>query len=195
MIPFKDFYYAVANKLLDYKNDRSKLIGFLKELQASGLQVTPLNDQYPKGNTIELEDIDPFTFFGVFNRGIADDNRIKILKRLKEFFDISEEIPESFDGVPVLNNQKSWFFAYKYDKLENDIDLLWELFESFMSDKISGDLFDRCLEIKGVKQNITMAFYWIKPNEYIALDKNTVEFIKQETSLENMDINKLKFSG
>ncbi|SFP99446.1 hypothetical protein [Hydrogenimonas thermophila] len=195
VIPFKEFYYELAEKLLEYKNKRNKLINFLHKLKDDGLQITPLNDQNPEGTTIELEDIDPFTFFGIFNRGITNDNRIKILKILKEFFNLNAEIPNNFDGIPVLNNQKSWFFTYKYKRKDEDIDLLWELFEKFMNDTIDDELFNKCLEIKGVRQNITIAFYWIKPEDYIALDNNTTSYIAENTKFKNTNINKLKFRG
>ena len=74
-----------------------------------------------------LDDIDPFTVMGLFNRGITDDNRKAIAKELADFLGVDEAIakeladflgvdesvPNSFEGIPILNNQKSWFFGFE----------------------------------------------------------------------------------
>ena len=35
-----------------------------------------------------LDEIDPFTFFGTFNRGIKEDQRLGIIKAVKERFGV-----------------------------------------------------------------------------------------------------------
>ena len=37
-------------------------------------------------------------------------------------------MPSSFEGIPVLNNQRSWFFNYAAYRKSGDIDRLWEVF-------------------------------------------------------------------
>ena len=65
----------------------------------------------------ELTDIDPFTVFGLFNKGITNANRISILKGFKDEFGLESAIPESFDGIPVLNNLSATFYGWCGGKL------------------------------------------------------------------------------
>ena len=78
------------------------------------------------------EDIDPFTIFGLFNKGITNDNRISILGGIAKEFSISSEVPHDFDGIPVLNNMMATFYAFEGDERKNDSDIqnLWTVFES-----------------------------------------------------------------
>ena len=69
-------------------------------------------------------DICPFTTIGTFNRSISVDNRKRIASELALFLGVAEPVPESFDGIPTLNNQNSVVF---WDR--SDIDPLWRVFE------------------------------------------------------------------
>ena len=40
----------------------------------------------------------------------------------------AEAVPQSFEGIPILNNQKSWFFGYETGRQPDDIDALWGVF-------------------------------------------------------------------
>ena len=118
-------YKELANELSNWETKQNKLINFLDELSKRGFVITPLNDKDEEGQRFLVEEIDPFTFMGVFNRQITQDNRIKNLKEIKSFFNLQEPIPTDFEGVPVLNNQRSWFFSYRTDRKLNDVDKLW----------------------------------------------------------------------
>lgn len=66
--------------------------------------------------TLEFEnkliDIDPFTVFGLFNKSsMREANRIKIITDIKEIFVIKTAVPDSFDSIPVLNNQNATFYS------------------------------------------------------------------------------------
>ncbi|WP_221901395.1 type I restriction enzyme endonuclease domain-containing protein [Bathymodiolus platifrons methanotrophic gill symbiont] len=84
-----------------YQDKRDELITFVTQL-AGRFDLSYIKDK-------QLEDIDPFTVMGLFNRGITDDNRKAIAKELADFLDVDESVPDSFEGIPILNNQKSWF--------------------------------------------------------------------------------------
>ena len=73
-------------------------------------------DTVEDGLKKKLEDIDPFTFFGLFNKGIKNENRQLIMKELATLLEIQEVVPDSFDGIPVLNNMSAWFFGYEKNK-------------------------------------------------------------------------------
>ena len=79
----------------------------------------------PKGNLIPLEEIDPLTFIAMFNRQNTLTNRVTFCEKAKNFFDLTSPVPSDFNGIPTFNNQKTWFFNYKYSRNEHIIDDLW----------------------------------------------------------------------
>jgi 5-methylcytosine-specific restriction protein B len=93
------FYNKLAKKLVHYRNRQPELLQFLKSLGTAGTPITSLTDTDAQGNTIPLDEIDPFTFFGSFNRGITDANRISILESMKVKFGVKAALPTDFQGV------------------------------------------------------------------------------------------------
>ncbi len=94
---------------------------------------------------------------------------------MKNRFDLKSSIPNDFDGIPVVSALSSWFFAYAYEREENDIDILWNMAEAAITqniNEINPDLFNKCLKVSySSPTNITMGLFWFKPDTYIALDK------------------------
>src|SRR5215207_9058689 len=121
-------YQELAEKLKDWEDRQEKLISFLEELRAQGFVITPLNDKDGNGARSLLKEIDPFTFFGVFNRRIGYDQRVAILRQIKTYFNLQNELPEDFDGVPLLNNLRSWFFSAQPSRRVDDVQKLWRVF-------------------------------------------------------------------
>ena len=118
-----DFYMELADKLLPYKNDRKNLIDKIKRIYSN------INIHLPKLETDNnIVDIDPFTIFGLFNKGIKTVNRIAILQGFTQEFSIKAAIPSSFEGVPVLNNMAATFYHFIGVRQENDIENLWKMF-------------------------------------------------------------------
>ena len=58
-------------------------------------------------------DMDPFSVFGLFNRRITQENCINSTRVFKRALNISSDIPSDFEGVPIMNNRKSYFFGEK----------------------------------------------------------------------------------
>ena len=91
------------------------------------------------------DNIDPFTIFETFNRGISNQNRINILIEIAKKFDINIKVPEKFSGVPVMLAIKSRFFDTKDAQAKIDIEYLWNIFEASINyakedtDKNKGD--------------------------------------------------------
>ena len=169
------FYNELAKKLVPYRNRQSELLQFLKSLDTAGTPITSLTDMDAKGNKIPLDEIDPFTFFGSFNRGITDANRISILEAIKAKFGVNAAVPTGFQGIPVLNPMKSWFFGRKANRKSDDIDRLWEVFvlalgPDPLSDQAFGVAFDRALEVRNTSSNLTFALFWIRPDCFLNLD-------------------------
>ncbi len=67
---------------------------------------------YPKvRGRNNIVDIDPFTIFGLFNKGITNTNKISILQGFAQEFSVQASVPNSFDGIPVLNNMAATFIT------------------------------------------------------------------------------------
>lgn len=182
-----NFYTQFATILLKYKNDRTTLIEKIKEIYKS------INLKLPKLETNnEINDIDPFTVFALFNKGITNDNRIKILTAIAKIFDVKMKIPVAFDGIPVVNNLKATFYSFKEDRGLHDIDNLWELFDNAihysetLGEPYKSNLqkyYDEARKQKGVNWNITMGLYWISPYTFINLDSRNREFLSDEDNM------------
>ena len=68
------FYSAFADKLLAYETDRKTLLDKLVRVYDSlGMKFQKLEQDD------SIVDIDPFTVFGMFNKGITEANRIAII--------------------------------------------------------------------------------------------------------------------
>src|SRR5689334_605101 len=122
-------YQELARELKHWQKRQAELIAFLETLRADGHVITPLSDRNRADSRFLLKEIDPFTFFGVFNRRIGYDQRINILSRMKQFFKLKNDLPEDLNGIPVLGNRKSWFFSYKGTRKTGDIPKLWRVFQ------------------------------------------------------------------
>lgn len=183
-----EFYMELASALLPYKNNRSDLIAKLKTIFADAGMNFPFKE---RGKEV-YEDICPFTVFGSFNKGITNANRIALLKQFAKQFSIKAAVPTEFDGIPVVMNLSAWFFAYKENRGEHDIDNLWDLLEKAIaySDEASTDnknafiaAYDTVTKQKMIKWNITMGLYWARPYTFINLDSTNRAFI---TDVDNM---------
>ena len=183
-----DFYMELATALLEYKNNRSELIGKLKTIFSDAGMNFPFKE---KGKET-YEDICPFTIFGSFNKGITNANRIALLEQFAKQFSIKSAVPAEFDGIPVVMNLSAWFFAYKGNRGEHDIDNLWNLLEKAIaySDEASAEnknafiaAYDTVTKQKMIKWNITMGLYWVRPYTFINLDSTNRAFI---TDVDNM---------
>ena len=122
------FYEEFADKLLAYKDNRQELIEKIKQVyEVTGIKL-PTLERNENGDN-EIVDIDPFTTFGLFNKGITNANRVKIITAIKDLFEVSSPVPTYFDGIPVLNNQMATFYWFGNGRGEHDIDNLWDVFD------------------------------------------------------------------
>jgi hypothetical protein len=145
-------------------------------MEAKGLKIISLADQGPSGQ-LPLAEIDPFTFFSSFNRGITADNRRENWKYLKDRWALSSDVPTDFAGIPVVHNMKSWFFPYAQKRDANHVSLLWQLFgQAALNtvEQIDAALFHLCAGLPLITTNkLTIGLFWINPDEYLPADRNT----------------------
>jgi 5-methylcytosine-specific restriction protein B len=187
------FYEAVADNLLKFKNDRTDLIAGIHDIAGRVDGLSHLQDQFADGTSGPLKDICPFTTMGIFNRGITDANRKTIAQELAKLLGVEEPVPESFEGIPVLNNQMSWYFGFEKKRQPNDIDTLWEIFNEAMRFAESEGIEARAAFIKaydeatqqfGVGWNLTMGLYWIRPWNYMTLDSQSQRYIGKKLGIQ-----------
>ena len=178
-----DFYKELASKLLQYRVNRGDLVDKVTKIyEITGINMPTLE----KDN--QLVDIDPFTFFGLFNKSsMKEENRLKILSAISSLFSILAPAPTSFSSIPVLNNQNATFYYFIGEREDHDIDDLWDLFESalrYADDPTAENraslskYFDLTIQKKGNgNSKITMALYWIAPHAFLNLDQRNTWYI------------------
>lgn len=182
-----NFYLEFATKLLSFKNDRKSLISKINAVYAA------IDMKVPKLESgDEIIDIDPFTIFGLFNKGITDANRIAIIGSIAKEFGIEAKVPDNFDGIPVINNLKATFYGFKDDRKDDDIDNIWNVFEAaiVLADEDNetnraefSKWYDLVHDQLCIRWNLTMGLYWIRPYSFINLDSRNRWFL---TNVENM---------
>ena len=194
-----DFYSEVADKLLWYRNDRGPLVDAIADIARRRPELPfAITDQFADGSTGPLRDICPFTAMGIFNRNLTDANRMAIAAELAEFLGTSESTPKlstNDNGIPLLNNQRSWFFHFDRLRQDGDIDKLWQVFADAIAFADSGDVawlldkgttsaFIRSYDIAEaqplVAYNLTMGLYWARPWWYVPLDINSRRYITNQ---------------
>lgn len=181
------FYMAFASKLVEFKNNRKELIEKIQKVYKN------IDMKLPRlGINNVPSDIDPFTVFGLFNKGISDNNRKKIIQGFILEFRIGAEVPNDFWGIPVLNNMMANFYAYEDKRKEHDIDNLWTVFMAALafaekdtaeSRKRFCDSYNQVIKQYAVRWNITMGLYWIRPYAFINLDSCNRSFLSNPENI------------
>ena len=169
------FYEEFANAILTYRNKRSELLQWIY----SNLEGY-INSFHDKDSN--FSDIDPFTVMALFNRSMRSEKRLFIIQQFKNYMHIQAPMPEDFDGIPVANPQNSNFRANSDDPKFNaaDIDALWDLLDAIVnSPKQVADTYTRALNLPYVNNKLTMALFWCRPYEYLALDGSNRALLKK----------------
>ena len=179
------FYKEFAHKLLEYKNRRQELVETIYSVLDSTMNDsgTSVVNYFRKDKDERLTDTDPFSVFAIFNRTTNDKVRKECVTILKECFHITATVPSDFDGIPVLNAQKSIFVYQNGNTVEQDNSLLWNLFEKAVNNEDFEQEYDEALKIKGVNNNLSMGLFWICPDRFLALDSQNRAFIEKELGL------------
>lgn len=176
------FYEEFTKNLLDYKDNRP---GLVNKFQNARRKFEPEIGR-PIPGLDGLQEIDPFTVLATFNRGenTPPANRNKIAAALGDLLEVSITAPERFDGIPTVDNRKSWFFDAKSD-VRRDMGYMWDVFEAALDLKSFEDatefieVFNRAIQVVGVKRKMTFGLYWIRPDMFVALDKNNKKYVEK----------------
>lgn len=180
--PWKAIFQEFADKLAAYESNRGDLLRKLTEVFSN------LSMEMPKLEKDGVPvDIDPFTVYGLFTKGLTDKNRTRILSEIARQFQLRSEIPSTFHGIPVVFNMSATFYHWMDERKEDDIPNLWSIFSAALrlAEKDSPENrneFSRCyenvLKQAGINWNITMGLYWICPERFVSLDGKNREYLK-----------------
>ena len=167
------FYKELSKKLLQFRYNRKPLVDWIYDnLQG---YINHLKDD---SQGTRVDDIDPFTTYAIFNRGITVEKRIIICQKFKEYLDISVSVPEDFDAIPVMNTQRTNFMAFKENRKDGDIERFWKLFEAAVNNEDIEQPYNALMNQFLVKYNITMGLFWIRPDKYLGLDSTNYRYLK-----------------
>src|SRR5262249_19103315 len=158
-------YTELSRLLLGWEDRQTELIACLDKLRKDGIKVTKLTDKDKDGATFLIKEIDPFTFLGSFNRQTRAEERLAILTQVKKLLGEQNPLPDDFNGIPLVNNQRSWFIAYQAIRGRDDVSTLWKVFRLALSDDPLDNpefakAFDSALSVWGVSTNLTMGLFW-----------------------------------
>ncbi len=175
------FYEEFAYRLLDHKDDRTKLVAVVREV-CSRVGYSNYENIKNSDGTTGLRDICPFTTMGAFNRGhgIKGEKRQAVALQLGHYLGVTEPAPDSFEGIPTLLHMTAVVF---WDI--NEVDLLWHVFENAIRLADHGERawqpfvesYDRAIQTAGVGINLTMGLFWARPRSFLPLDSNSRHYI------------------
>ena len=172
-------YKELASALLRYKDDRTPLVKWIYEDLG---KVTRNNGKslvayIKKKDGSRVDDIDPFSVFAIFNRGASWAKRTEFLIRFKSHFALSSEIPTDFNGIPIVDARRAFFFSWEDN---NDIVIrdLWILFEKVVKGETIEAAFNQVLENGMPKFSLTMCLFWVRPDSYLALDSRNRSYLE-----------------
>jgi len=196
MFSWVPIYAELADEVLKLRDNQTKLIQITQGLADKGLRAIPINDQFSDGTTGQLREMDPFTFFTNFNRGITETNRLAIVSELKRIFGLRSELPTDFTSIPTAHNMSAWFMAYARHRKPTDVPTLWELAAAARSggaDQMDPELFSRALALKGISTaKLTMGLFWFNPEEYVSLDHPMRDYLAKAGVLKKGKVSSLE---
>ena len=186
MFSWIPIHQETARKLLAYENRQDELIGLLRRMHDAGLAALKIKDQKGEEDMIELKEIDPFTFLANFNRPNTNANRKALWQFIKDDWKLSSPVPEDFDGLPLMNHQRSWFFAYAKDRDPAHVPTLWQFFENILTASpasLDTTLMEKCFGFYGTAMtNLTMGMFWVRPDTWISTDSKNIGYATNQGS-------------
>lgn len=167
-----DTHYKIAEYLSEKEDDQKGLIQLLKSIG-----IGPFNDKSKEGKEydIDLEEIDPFTFFCYLHK--YSSTRLTYIKALAEKIGAPE--PQDDNGLPTANAQRVWMFPPKYERTNNEIARLWDFFRKARNGNLTDKEFKDVLTIKNVAiTKLTEVLFYIDPNKNLPINNPIQSYLK-----------------
>ena len=175
LFPWVPVYEAIATALLDYENRRPELAAIANEALGEGS---------------DLHDMDPLTFFSLFNGKLQKfERRTEAITLILKRLGIDMDAPKAFWGIPVRIPLRWRYWDGKPNSIENN----WKFFRCALNYTGSPapetrnqfvDLYNTVRAQGNVGDaGITMALYWIRPSSFLPLDSNTCLYLKNRYNI------------
>lgn len=166
-------YQAIVEKIRGLRHNQNLLLQTINDL---GIEIK--DDQSAPGENIPLGEIDPFTFLCYFNY-FGDTKRKKLLIKLCDYWKIPVEVKDVC-GLPTVSGQKIWLFPWQYERTHNEIDRLWDFFESLLNDTITDQQFLDVLQIKNIgKAKLTEVMFMVLPIKHLCLNGAVIPYLNE----------------
>jgi len=162
--------------LATMENRQQELLDLLKSVG-----IEPLNDKDENNNTIDLQEIDPFTFFCYINK-YGPEKRLEFLRKIAAATNVFS--PDNESGLPSANPQSVWLFPFKKERTGTEVKKLWSLFYKAVKNEITDSEFMEVRNIKNVgKVKLTEALFYVNPECFLPLDKPVINYLKNELKI------------
>jgi 5-methylcytosine-specific restriction protein B len=166
----------LSKYLLTKESQQQELIQLLK---TSG--VTGFKDQDENDKQIELDEIDPFTFFSYIYK-YGNEKRLKTLQKIAKSLNLS--IPQDDSGIPSTQAIRVHLFPWKKDRT-TEIQRLWALFRSVLNKNISDDEFEDILNIFGVGDTkLTEILFYVDPENHFPINGPTKPYLEEVLNID-----------
>ncbi len=166
-------HYQIADWIQQYESKQDELVQMLKDIG-----ITVFKDIDDGDREIELNEIDPFTFFCyIYKYGPV--KRLALLQNLCNKLYI-DPLPQDELGLPSANAQSVWLFTWKKERKNNEIRRLWNFFKSARNNTIANEQFEDLLGIQKVgKTKLTEGLFYIDPGNHLPINAQTKPYLKE----------------
>ena len=170
-------YKEISEWLLGQEDKQSELIQLLKSADVDGFK-----DIDENGQEIELEEIDPFSFFAYMNKYKTSERRLDILQKIHKKLNLTSPLPQDVEGIPTSHPLKVRLFPMKKLRDSSDIPNLWALFKKAVKHDIDNNLFQKVLKIRSVgKGKISIVLFYVDPDYYLSFDSKTIAYLRKHS--------------
>src|SRR5690554_6880576 len=167
---------AITKYLSSKENSQLELIELLKSVG-----ITPFDDKGEHGD-IELDEIDPFTFYCYIYK-YGPERRLGYLQKIAKIIGAPNPLDEK--GLPSAQAQRVRLFPYKFERNKNEVLRLWDFFKKALNNNIKDSDFSDILDIKSVgKTKLTEVLFYIMPEIYLPINGPTIPFIELELDID-----------
>lgn len=177
MFTWTTTHKELVEYLIKNRKQQKKLVDVLRKAG-----VTSLIDKLQRnGKLVDLEVIDPFTFFCyIYKYGQV--KRVEILQNVAKVAGVT--VPDDADGIPSVNAQQVCMFPFAYERKDNEVERLWRFFDKVMSNTVDDAAFADVLDVTYTgPAKITEGLYNIMPERYLPINGPVKQYLKEYYNL------------
>ena len=165
-------HQEIVEYLRTQRNNQPHLVEILRKAGVNGL-----HDENKRGKRIDLTEIDPLTFF-CFIYKYGPERRLEVLREIAKELNLT--IPTDDYGIPSVNALKVCLFPFEGKRINNEINRLWDFFESALNNSITDEQFEDILTINGTgKSKITACLFNILPDQYYPINGPSKPYLEE----------------